>query len=119
MDERSKKFIDISDDPFKSESLIPEASLLQQYDMLSDEEKELVFLKIHGFKMKPPTVEQLYTDPYYLGGPDFFDGGTRIFKYWKDNLNDMFPGQLTKCDQICLSGAIGRRLCRYKNKEIR
>jgi hypothetical protein len=101
------KFVNISDDPFKSIQKIDEASIASQYSKLTDEEKELVFLKLHGFKMKPPEVGQLYTDPYYLGGSEFFDGGTRIFQYWKDNLSDIFPGQLTAKDQVCLSGAIG------------
>ena len=101
------KFLNVSDDPFASIQRITETSITEQYSKLTDEEKELVFLKIHGFSMRPPDIERLYTDPYYLGGPDYFDGGTRVFQYWKDNLKEIFPGQLTAKDQICLSGSIG------------
>ena len=103
----NNRFIGVTDDPFKSIQKIDEASLASQYSKLTDEEKELVFLKLHGFKMKPPDIERLYTDPYYLGGPEYFDGGSRVFEYWKKNLKEIFPGQLTAKDQICLSGSIG------------
>ena len=102
-----QNFYNIGDDPYKSMSKIKEASLERQYSTLSKDEKDLIFLKLNGYTIKPPTIEQLYSDPYYLGGPEFFEGGTRIFDFWKDALNKIFPGYLTKYPFLCLSGAIG------------
>lgn len=108
MEENHKKNIDIGDDPYKSMSLIKEATIQSQYEKLTQEEKNLIFLKINGYNVKPPTVEQLYSDPYYLGGVDFFDGGTRIFDFWKDALGKIYPGYQTRFAFLCLSGSIGK-----------
>lgn len=82
-------------------------SLQTQYTKLTMEEKELVFLKLHGFTNRPPEIEQLYTDPYYLGGPEFYSYGTMIFDFWKKGLKEIFPGMMTRYPYLCLSGAIG------------
>lgn len=104
----NRRNIDINDDPYKSMSLIKNASIEAQYSRLTQEEKDLIFLKVHGYNVKPPTIEQLYSDPYYLGSADFFDGGTRIFDYWKDALGKIYPGYMTRFPFLCLSGAIGK-----------
>jgi len=83
-------------------------TLERQYNSLTEEEKLLVFLKINGYNRKPPSIEQLYTDPYYLGGIDFFDGGSNIYQFWKDSLKSIFPSPVTtKYPFLILSGAIG------------
>lgn len=79
-----------------------------QYSKLTEREKLLVFCKINGYNRIPPTIEQLYSDEYYLGGPSFFDKGTNLYKFWKDNLPIIFPSPvLTAKNFLCLSGAIG------------
>lgn len=101
-------FVGIGDDPYGLSSVpMPDPGLAEKYDKLSPESKELVFLKLTGYLVKPPTIERLYTDPYYLGGPDFFDNGTRVFQFWKDALAKIYPGHLTRYPFLCLSGAIG------------
>lgn len=82
-------------------------SLETQYTTLTDEEKEAVFLKVSGYGCRPPTVEQMYTDPYYMGSSQFYDGGANVFPFWKDALGKIFPGHLTRFPYLCLSGAIG------------
>lgn len=88
---------------------IPETvSLEEQYTKLTKQEKLMLFCKINGFSRIPPTIEQLYSDPYYLGGPDFFDGGTNLFQYWKDKLPEIYPNEVSvKKNYLILSGAIG------------
>lgn len=82
--------------------------LREQYAKLTDDEKILVFMKLKGFSHRPPTIERLYSDEYYLGGTDFFDGGNNIFDYWKERLTEIFPNEiLTAKPFLCLSGAIG------------
>jgi hypothetical protein len=56
----------------------------------------------------PPTIEQLYSDDYYLGSADFFDGGRSIYKFWRDELPKIFPSEVTTAYPfLILSGAIG------------
>nr|DAV87218.1 MAG TPA: terminase [Caudoviricetes sp.] len=102
-------FVGIGDDPYNLDSgpILKPEELRARYNSLSDEAKEASFLRLVGYVVRPPTVQQLYTDPYYLGGPDFFDSGTRIFDFWKDSLGTIYPGHLTRYPFLCLSGAIG------------
>lgn len=83
-------------------------NLRTQYTQLTDREKMLVFCKINGYIRIPPTIEQLYTDSYYLGGEDFFDGGNNIYDYWKDKLSEVFINPfICKFPFIILQPAIG------------
>lgn len=83
-------------------------TLQTQYTKLTKQEKLLVFCKINGYNRIPPTIEQLYSDPYYLGGARFFDGGSNLFDYWKKALPKIFPSQVTTAfPYLILSGAIG------------
>lgn len=82
-------------------------SVEEQYAQLTEEERELVFLKLKGYTQRPPTIEQMYTDPYYLGGADFFNHGDNLFPFWKESLGKIFPGHFTRFPYLCLSGAIG------------
>lgn len=83
-------------------------SLESQYTKLTEQEKLLVFCKIHGYSRIPPTIKQMYEDPYYLGGPEFFDRGTNLYQFWRDNLPMIFPSAVTTAKPfLVLSGAIG------------
>lgn len=99
----TQNFINLPGDSYNPSQV----SLEQQYTQLTPEEKEAVFLKLNGYGCRPPTIEQMYTDPYYMGGPQFYDGGNNIFPFWKEALKKIFPGHLTRYPYLCLSGAIG------------
>lgn len=100
---KSQKFTDLLGDSYNP-SLV---SLETQYTKLTQDEKDAIFLKLNGYSCKPPTIDQLYTDPYYMGGPQFYDHGDNIFPFWKDALSKIYPGFLTRFPYLCLSGAIG------------
>lgn len=103
---RENSFIN-HEDPTKALDLSA-VSLSEQYTKLTSDEKVLVFLKLKGFTHRPPTIERLYSDEYYLGGEDFFDGGRVIFDFWKEGLKKIVPSEVTtKYPLLCLSGAIG------------
>lgn len=97
------------EDPTRNiEKDLEQVDLRQQYTSLTKDEKIMVFLKIKGFSHRPPTIERLYQDEYYLGGQEFFDHGDIIFPFWKDGLNNIFPNEVTTSKPLlCLSGAIG------------
>jgi hypothetical protein len=83
-------------------------SLIEQYNNLTEDDKILIFCKINGYNRIPPTIERLYSDSYYLGGQEFFDGGNMIYDFWKDNLKNIFPTCVnTSKPFLILSGAIG------------
>lgn len=83
-------------------------TLEQQYSKLTEQDKLLVFCKLHGYDRVPPTVEQLYTDLYYLGGTEFFDEGKVIYDFWKESFPTIFPTAVTTAKPfLVLSGAIG------------
>jgi len=83
-------------------------SIQKQYNTLTEREKKLVFLSTHGYYRMPPTIETLYSDDYYLGGTDFYDGGNAIYQFWKEELPKIFPSELTTAyPMLILSGAIG------------
>ena len=96
------------EDPARNiEKDLEQVDLRQQYTSLTKDEKIMVFLKINGFSHRPPTIERLYQDEYYLGGQEFFDHGDIIFPFWKDGLNNIFPNEVTTSKPLlCLSGAI-------------
>lgn len=97
-------FMNIGDDP-TSPIKWDSVSLEQQYNQLSAEDKELIFLKLNGYEKRPPEVERLYSDDYYMG--KFYGGGNNIFPFWKGVLKDIFPGSITRYPYLALSGAIG------------
>ena len=100
-------FTDIGDDPTLGIDL-NSISLEQQYSSLTDHEKLLVFCKLNGYSMIPPSIERMYTDPYFLGGEKFFNGGSNLFDFWKGSLKTIFPNEvLTQKPFLILSGAIG------------
>lgn len=102
-----ENFMSIGDDPTKDIDLgsIP---LESQYTTLSEHEKLLVFCKVNGYTKIPPSIERMYTDPYYLGGEKFFNGGSNLFPFWKNALTKIYPNEvLTKKPFLILSGAIG------------
>lgn len=79
-----------------------------QYSKLSERDKLMVFCKVNGYNRLPPTIETLYSDSYYLGGPEFFDGGSNIYEYWKDKLKMIYPSAVTTSKtMIVLKSAIG------------
>ena len=78
------KFIDQFDPSKDLTEELKGISLQTQYTSLTEREKKLIFLKVHGYNRLPPTIETLYSDDYYLGSADFFDGGNSIYKFWKD-----------------------------------
>jgi hypothetical protein len=83
-------------------------SIEEQYAKLTDEEKLLIFCKINGYNKIPPSIEQLYSDEYFLGGTEFFDKGNNLFDYWKKSLPIIYPSSvLTAKPFLVLSGAIG------------
>lgn len=101
-------FINLGDDDPTKELDLGSISLEKQYTTLTDREKLLVFCKVNGYSRIPPTIERMYTDPYYLGGPKFFDGGSNLFQFWKDSLPKIFPNEVfTSKPFLVLSGAIG------------
>ena len=83
-------------------------SIEEQYTKLTDQEKLLIFCKINGYNKVPPSIEQLYSDEYFLGGPEFFDKGNNLFTFWKNSLPIIYPSPiLTAKPFLVLSGAIG------------
>lgn len=83
-------------------------SLQKQYTKLTEREKLLVFCKINGFYRLPPTIRQMYEDPYMLGGSEFFDGGSNIYEYWKEKLDMIYPSPVTTSKTaVVLMSAIG------------
>ena len=100
-------FTGIKNDPTEKLDL-DSISLEQQYNSLTDREKLLVFCKLNGYSMIPPSIETMYTDPYFLGGESFFNGGQNLFDFWKGALNKIYPNEvLTQKPFLILSGAIG------------
>lgn len=86
-------------------SLVP---LESQYSALTEHDKLLLWCKVNNYDRIPPSIEQFWSDSYYLGGTDFFDGGSNIYQFWKDNLPKIFPSPvLTAKPYLILSGAIG------------
>lgn len=80
----------------------------KQYSRLTDDEKILIFMKLKGFTHRPPTMERLYSDEYYLGSDHFFNRGNSVFKYWKDMFKEVIPNEVTtKKPLLVLSGALG------------
>lgn len=103
------KFIDHTDPTKSLDKELDSITLDRQYSSLTDREKLLVFAKIHGYYMIPPSIQQLISDDYFLGSKDFFDSGNVVFDFWK---NDFFPAVfpspvLTSKPYLILSGAIG------------
>ena len=96
-------------DPTKNiEKDLAKVDLRDQYTSLTEDEKIMVFLRLKGFTHRPPTIERLYSDDYYLGSQEFFDHGDVIFPFWKDGLKMIFPNEVTTAKPLlCLSGAIG------------
>jgi hypothetical protein len=110
MDDRSKDFIGHSSffDPEASVREIENANLEEQYTKLTDYERKLVAMKMIGYSRRPPSIEEFYTDDFYLGNEYFFNGGASIFPYWKNKLNEIYPSEiLTAKPYQILSGAIG------------
>lgn len=103
---KKHNFTDISN-LYSGKLDLSSVSIEEQYTKLTEEERELVFLKLKGYTQRPPTIEQMYTDPYYLGGEEFFNHGENLFPFWKESLAKIFPGHFTKYPYLCLSGAIG------------
>lgn len=100
-------FTGLNDDPTGKLDL-DSISLEKQYATLTDREKLLVFCKLHGYSMIPPSIERMYTDPYFLGGEAFFNGGSNLFDFWKGSLGKIYPNEvLTQKPFLILSGAIG------------
>ena len=86
---------------------LAKVDLRDQYTSLTEDEKIMVFLRLKGFTHRPPTIERLYSDDYYLGSREFFDHGDVIFPFWKDGLKMIFPNEVTTAKPLlCLSGAI-------------
>lgn len=57
----------------------------------------------HNYKEKPVTIEQFYTDPYYLGGTF-----TNVYEYWKDVLAQIYPNPFySPYYEIILSAGTG------------
>ena len=108
MNERN--FIDHSPkfDPMASEKEIENVSLETQYSKLTETERELVAMKALGYARRNPTIEEFYSDDFYLGNEYFFNGGSSVFNYWKKVLNEIYPSCiLTAKPYQILSGAIG------------
>lgn len=104
----STKFVDQFDPTRDISDELSKVTLERQYYSLTEEEKKLIFMKINGYSRRPPTIERLYSDTYYLGSADFFDGGNAIYQFWKDELPKIFPTELTTAyPMLILSGAIG------------
>lgn len=83
-------------------------SLEKQYTQLTEREKLLIFCKLKGYSMIPPSIERMYSDEFYLGGEEFFNGGRTLFDYWKKALPKIYPSEvLTAKPYLILSGAIG------------
>ena len=67
----------------------------EQYSKLTESERLLVAMKLMGYSHKPPAINQLLEDEYYLGGEKFFNHGTAVFDFWKDALNIIYPNEIT------------------------
>jgi hypothetical protein len=81
-------------------------NLESEYSKLTEDEKILIFCKLHGLNHVPPGIEQFLCDDYYLG--QITSGGTGIYDYWHKELAEMFPSPVVnKYPYISLGGAIG------------
>lgn len=79
----------------------------QQYSKLTEDEKILIFMKLKGFTHRPPTIERLYSDEYYLGSDQFFNGGRSVFDFWKDAFKIILPNEVTTAKPLLgLAGCI-------------
>ena len=96
-------------DPSKDMSKeLEDVDISKQYSKLTEDEKILVFMKIKGFSHRPPTMERLYSDEYYLGSDHFFNGGRSVFQFWKDMFKFVVPNEVTtRKPLLVLSGALG------------
>lgn len=103
----SKDFISQHD---PSKDIIKElegVDIRQQYSKLTEEEKILVFMKIKGFTHRPPTIERLVSDDYYLGSDRFFNGGKSVFDFWKNAFKTIVPNEVTTTKPLLgLAGCI-------------
>lgn len=104
----NKDFININDDPLRELNL-GEVSLEKQYTALSEREKILVFCKLNGYTRVPPSAERMYTDPYFLGGEKFYNGGSNLFPFWRESFKEIFPNEVfTAKPFLVLGGGVGK-----------
>lgn len=104
---KNNNFINHEDPTRSFEADLKNVDIREQYSKLTDDEKMMVFLKLKGFTHRPPKIDRLYSDEYYLGGEEFFNYGNVIFDFWKDSLSKICPNEVTtKFPFLCLSGAI-------------
>ena len=76
-------------------------------DLLKDltkTEKLLLLKKVVGFEEEPVSIEQFYSDDYYLGR--ITDNGKGVYNVWKEALNIIYPDNVTTKTFVCLNGAI-------------
>ena len=59
-------FINQSDPTKNIESDLQNVTLERQYSQLTERDKDLIFCKLNGYFMVPPSVEHLYSDHYYI-----------------------------------------------------
>lgn len=107
-------FINHGDDP----TLPPDKSkaiqdLMAKWDTLDSPTQIRILATLDQRNFVPPSIERMYSDTYYLGGTEFFNGGTVLFDFWKDSLQNKiyYPGESNPLDTraiyLVLSGAIG------------
>ena len=84
-------------------------SNLEKYlEGLSDKEREVLFCYANGYNTVPVSIEQLYSDTYYLGNEYFFNEGKSLFDFWKGELKKVFPDRISTDKYfLILTGAIG------------
>jgi len=72
------------------------------------------------YEKTPPTINEFLSNPYYLG--EETQEGTKVFKYWKDKLNEWYPTPFFEYDPnlkiVLMSGGTGIGKCLGKDQEL-
>lgn len=101
-----KKFTDHKDPTKKID--YSSVTMEEQFAKLTEEEKLILGCKSLGMSVVPVSIEQFYTDTYYLGNELLTNEGRGVFDFWKDKFRDIFPTPIfTRYPYLSFGGALG------------
>ena len=101
-----QNFLNLGDDPTKPVNF-KNITLEQQYNKLSEHDKQLVFCKLNGWNHLPVDIIRFLSDDYYLGLST--NHGDGVYDYWKDTLQKIYPDPIhNPYPYISMGGAIGQ-----------
>ena len=109
----SNSFIGHGDDPTLpiNPANMPDvnkANLEKYLAGLSEKDREVLFCYVNGYNTVPVSIEQLYSDTYYLGNEHFFNEGRSLYDFWKGELKKIYPDRVSSSAfYLVLTGAIG------------